>query len=59
MRKIAKKCGLEKEYLGYYSFFSEATHSLDTMMGGGLVTLERVHVLRFDQKRPPQKLRRF
>jgi hypothetical protein len=27
MRVIAKKCGLEKDYLGHYSFFSEATHS--------------------------------
>ena len=27
MRQIAEKCGLEKEYLGYYSFFSEATHA--------------------------------
>jgi hypothetical protein len=27
MWKIAKKCGLDKDYMGYYSFFSEATHS--------------------------------
>ena len=27
MREIAKKCGLEENYLGYYSLFSEATHS--------------------------------
>ena len=27
LRKIAEKCGLEKDYLGYYSFFSEATHA--------------------------------
>jgi hypothetical protein len=27
MREIAEKCGLEKDYLGYYSFFSEATHA--------------------------------
>jgi hypothetical protein len=27
MRAIAEKCGLEKDYLGYYSFFSEATHA--------------------------------
>ena len=27
MWQIAKKCGLEENYLGYYSFFSEATHS--------------------------------
>jgi len=27
---------------------------LDAMMGGGLVTLERAHVLRYGQKRPAQ-----
>jgi Family of unknown function (DUF5677) len=27
MRDIAEKCGLEQDYLGYYSLFSEATHS--------------------------------
>jgi hypothetical protein len=27
MRQIAKKCGLEENFLGYYSFFSDATHS--------------------------------
>jgi hypothetical protein len=27
LRDIAKKCGLEQDYLGYYSFFSEATHA--------------------------------
>jgi len=27
MWQIAKKCGLEADYLGFYSFFSEATHS--------------------------------
>jgi hypothetical protein len=27
LRKIAEKCGLEHDYLGFYSLFSEATHS--------------------------------
>jgi uncharacterized protein DUF5677 len=36
MRDIAKKCGLEKDYLGYYSFFSEATHSGHIELSGYL-----------------------
>ena len=27
MWDIAKRCGLQKDYFGYYSFFSEATHA--------------------------------
>lgn len=32
---------------------------LDAMMGGGLVTLERAHVIRYGQKKPAQKPRWF
>lgn len=32
---------------------------LDAMMGGGLVTLERAHVIRYGQKKPYQKRRWF
>ena len=32
--QIAKKCGLQQDYLGYYSLFSEATHSGHIELGG-------------------------